>query len=94
MHEAEAKDYLTGNQLHQYCAAPENTSQNGACFGYIVRVAGALDEKPGSYCLPTGVTGRQIEDVVKLYLQNHPEARHYSASYLVSAALKEKFPCN
>ena len=86
--------FLNGNKLYEYCRTPDGTALNGACFGYIMGVAGATDQKPGFFCLPKGASGKQIEDVVKLYLQNHPENRHYSGSSTVIVALKEKFPCN
>ena len=45
------------------------------------------------YCVPSGVENGQVEDVVKLYLRDHPETRQKSAPTLVMLALKEKFPC-
>jgi hypothetical protein len=42
---------------------------------------------------PDGVKAGQVEDLVKLYLRDHPENRHDVASSLIIAALKEKFPC-
>jgi hypothetical protein len=47
-----------------------------------------------SFCFPKGVEGPQIVDVIKRWLDEHPEVRHYSASSLIAEALKEKFPCN
>jgi hypothetical protein len=44
-------------------------------------------------CIRDGVTVTQIADVVKLWLQKHPENRDYAAAGLVAAALEEAFPC-
>ena len=47
------------------------------------------------FCVPQGETGvGQLVEVVKQYLRDHPENRHRSADELVTAALKQKFPCN
>jgi hypothetical protein len=40
------------------------------------------------------VTVQQLADVVKLWLQNHPEKRDLEAPGLVAEALEEAFPCN
>jgi hypothetical protein len=59
---------------------------------------GVVDAR--EFCIPTEVKEGlvieepQVKDVVKLYLRDHPEKLHLPASDLVTAALKEKFPCN
>ena len=92
---------IDGNKLFEFCeffsarlpTLPLDASKGGYCVGYIQGVHDAL--KPARViCVPDGVTGRQLGDVVKLYIGNHPENRHRSADELVTAALKEKFPCN
>jgi hypothetical protein len=35
-----------------------------------------------------------VVDVVRLWLRDHPENRHYGAPSIVAQALKEKFPCH
>jgi hypothetical protein len=59
-------------------------------------IADSLAEVAGQrvFCLPEGVKPLQVADVVILWLRNHPENRHMSASSLAAAALKEKFPCD
>jgi hypothetical protein len=86
-----------GNALFDRCQGDdpderERDTKVALCTGYVVGVADALDET--SFCLSPGVTAAQIRDVVKFYLRDHPERRHYGASSLVTDALKEKFPCN
>ena len=92
---------IDGNKLFEFCeffsarlpTLPLDASKGGYCVGYIQGVHDAL--KPTRViCVPDGVTGGQLGDVVKLYFGNHPENRHLPAAELVTAALKEKFPCN
>jgi hypothetical protein len=88
----------SGNALFDACQRgdnvqdPERWANDGMCGGYIGGVADALNGT--SFCLSVGIVERQVEDVVKLYLRDHPEKRHFLASDPVTAALKEKFPCN
>jgi hypothetical protein len=65
----------------------------GMCLGYILGAADAL-QSAHKICIPKGVEAAQVLDVVKLYIRQHPEVRHYSASHLVVTALNEKFSCN
>ena len=44
-------------------------------------------------CTDSNVTVGQMEDVVGLYVDNHPEKRSSSATFLVSKALIDAFPC-
>jgi Rap1a immunity proteins len=96
-----AWDVFDGNALLENCknwsrggqADWENVLRTGTCVGYIWGVAGALEGSP-AFCLSNGVQQNQVVDVVKRWLDEHPEVRHYSASSLVAKALKEKFPCN
>ena len=93
---------IDGNKLFEHCeffsAArlpphPLDASKGGYCIGYIQGVHDAL-QPIRVICVPDGITGGQLGDVVKLYIGNHPENRHRSADELVAAALKEKYPCN
>jgi hypothetical protein len=91
-----AGGFLDGNKLLADCNDPPVSYGVGFCDGYILGVAGALNQKQGFYCFPGGsggVKAGQVEDLVKLYLRDHPENRHDVASSLIIAALKEKFPC-
>ena len=92
---------IDGNKLFEHCefftarlpTLPLDASKGGYCIGYIQGVHDAL-QPTRVICVPGGVTGGQLGDVVKIYLRNHPEDRHRPAEELVAAALKEKFPCN
>lgn len=45
------------------------------------------------FCFPKNVTKGQAMDVIKQYLEKHPEERHQNASDLLLIALKEAWPC-
>ena len=81
-------DWLNGNELFSAC-----TQGDRLCFGYVLGIT-ASAQLADSVCIPSDkVTAGQLTDVVKFWLQNHPEIRHHSASSLVMQALREKFPC-
>jgi len=94
-----AAEIIDGNKLWGDCQdgdnpnARESTTKWGTCFGYISGVSDAL-VPAGLYCMPGGATAGQVVDVVKLYIQNHPEKRYMSAPKLTVDALSERFPCN
>jgi len=41
--------------------------------------------------IPDGVEAGQVVDIVKLYLEKHPEIRHETAPKLIHSALLEAF---
>ncbi|WP_425475910.1 Rap1a/Tai family immunity protein [Mesorhizobium yinganensis] len=82
--------FTDGNELNEDCSGGTKGSfRSGACIGYVAGVVDA-DEGIGN-CLPYGPKMGQIRDVVKQYLQDHPESRHYNASSLVVIAVREAF---
>jgi hypothetical protein len=85
--------FENGNSLYGHCQKPRISVFGALCGGYVSGVLDAL-ENLGASCVPGEATREQVTDVVTLYLRDHPEKRHLSASELVTAALKEKFPCN
>ena len=71
---------------------------SGECYAYVEGVAddaqatfSALHVK--LFCLPQGVTSRQLVDIATNYLRDHPEQRHTVASANVVLALANAFPC-
>ena len=96
--------FLTGNELLKRCSS--SSYNQGLCHGYI---EGILDEgeladeqdKVNRYllrskwraCIPIAVRSGQLEDVVKKFLTDKPEIRHFSAASLVGAAMANAFPC-
>jgi Rap1a immunity proteins len=97
---AGAWDAMLGNDLHENCKAGPRSKghdtmsafKTGACVGYVMGVASSLEGS--AFCFPAGVEKGQIVDVIKRWLEDHPELRHYAASSLITSALKERFPCN
>jgi hypothetical protein len=92
-------EIVDGNKLFADCrdgddpSARDRATKWGTCFGYASGVADAL-VPAGLYCTSSGATAGDVVDVVKLYLQNHPEKRHLSAPQLIVNALKDRYPCN
>ncbi len=84
-----------GNQLWDSC---KSDPPDQACQGYVAGVADAMvlnDGWVGGWraCLRDHTTRGQITDVVKQWLQSHPEERGYGAPALVIEALAHAFPC-
>jgi hypothetical protein len=79
-----------GNYLYSKCSDPENTHV-GYCLGYI---EGVVDIYRGSkFYLERNVTLGQAQDIVKRWLANNPQYRHYGAPSLIAGALSQAFPC-
>lgn len=90
-------DFYDGNRLK---AAIDQTSSDEKLekhsnlmevLGYVEGVADAFNHV--EHCMAEGVTAGQSLDVVRQYLDGHPELRHYGAARLVKAALAKSFPC-
>jgi hypothetical protein len=93
-----AGGFYSGNDLRTLCAdAGKNNLNFGLCFGFVVAIADALASTDGAYgwraCFPANSTVGQDVAVVKRYLDQHPDRRHYGAGGLVADALGEAFPC-
>ena len=80
--------FSDGNELHEACSREEPFKS--FCAGYII---GVFDSFEGEHCAPAGVTIIQVHDVVKKYVDGHPEVRHLDATSLVLTALRRAFPC-
>ena len=89
--------FITGNRLLEVCTPVQTPS----CYAYVEGVVDALQSTFGAlriqqhalFCLPQGVTSRQLVDIATNYLSDHPERRHYVASAQVGLALANAFPC-
>jgi hypothetical protein len=90
--EGEGRAFYPGNDLWSACSV-----KSGVCLGFVVGVADVMGTGSAILgrraCLPSPVAGGQAQDVVKRYLERHPEARHYAAVSLAAEALEEAFPC-
>lgn len=90
----QAGAFITGNDLYSRITSQKITD-NVYAIGYVVGVtdSGATEGIYGfKYCLPE-VNTQQVYDIVKKWLEENPEVRHYGAYGLVAAALQEAFPC-
>lgn len=87
---AEFKD---GNKL--YSQMQEGFASNGwfNAIGYITGVADTLTGV--TICAPEGakITAAQIYDVVKNFLEDNPQFRHFPADRIVARSLSRLWPC-
>ena len=84
--------FLNGNQLYAKMTSPKS-SDTIIASAYI---AGAFDGitlhmRELSASVPKEVSASQINDIVKFYLEKHPEIRHQIAAKLIQDALLEVF---
>jgi hypothetical protein len=60
-------------------------------LGYV---AGAVDAMNNAvFCLPRSATVGQVNDMVKNYLTNVPQDRHFSADSIIAKVFGVAFPC-
>lgn len=86
--------FVSGNELYDWCTNP---STSNTCYGYIEAAADIYsNQNANTVCLPSGqagVTAEEVVDVVKKYMTDHPETRHFTAISEILVALEEGFPC-
>ena len=82
--------FVDGNLL-QKRAKDDGDIDFAYAIGYVVGVADMGDGE--EFCLPVNFSAGQALDIAKNFLQKYPDLRHYNAALLVSASLKQKFPC-
>ena len=93
----EFPSFVSGNRLLETCAPV----QTPTCHAYVDGVVDALQstfsavhmQQHALFCLPQGVTTRQLTDIATNYLRDHPEQRHTLAAANVALALANAFPC-
>jgi hypothetical protein len=89
--------FVSGNRLLEICTPV----QQPTCYAYV---EGVVDDAQATFsalhmqqhalfCLPQGVTSRQLVDIATNYLRDHPEQQHTVASANVVLALANAFPC-
>jgi hypothetical protein len=87
-----SRSYMTGTDLFDRCSNPEDVG----CQGYVLAIADALTSgavNGDRACIPLQVTPREAVDVVRTYLTDAPEDRHYIAAGVVARALSKAWPC-
>jgi hypothetical protein len=89
--------FMDGNQLLEWFEG-DTSAYKGGALAYVMGVHDGLQglQDAMNACLvnlPKGVTAKQAADVVRIWLEKHPERRHYRADNLVGQALMEAWPC-
>lgn len=92
--------FQNGNELLAMCTSNETVVEKMNCIGYLqglVDTMLAIQLKTPSprtnICIPEGVSGGQIKDIVVKNLRNLPEVRHLDAASIVMPILIGTFPC-
>ena len=101
VHDPAHATFVSGNTLYEYCTAEKGSStyyqDNAYCSGYVIGAVDAMEvsreinKKP--QCVPTGATRGQVVAVFMKWINDHPEARSYDASALVTIAISTGFRC-
>ena len=94
--EAQAGAFYSGNQLYNFMTSG-NRFENQVALGYVAGVVDAEDRSRSirgvCFQIPAQVTGDQVRDVVKRFLEQNPALRHFNAANLSASALSDAFPC-
>lgn len=74
-------------------AGPVNAAMVGACMGCTAGVADGL-RAAGELCAPPNVEIRQIQIMVRKYIDQHPEQLNDSMSDIIKRTLVPVWPCS
>ncbi|TFI11080.1 MULTISPECIES: Rap1a/Tai family immunity protein [unclassified Herbaspirillum] len=96
--------FTTGNDFFEWTADP-NKSVYATVFTMAVVDAETnayVSEKEitnnkltrNYFCTPKNVVAKQITDLAKKYISNHPENRHLPAAVLIRVAIIPTWPCS
>jgi hypothetical protein len=83
--------FTTGNDLLSFCNAGHGL-KTALCTESAVGYADMMTVL-GLICMDKAVTKGQVGDIMKKYLQDHPEERNNPAAGLALPALTKAFPC-
>lgn len=96
---AKAEIYMDGNQLSQFCASAETTSQY-VCESYV---AGVIDYHSliktmnaiptVEFCIPDGTKLSDLREAVAAYLSINKQHQNFAAAPAVALGLYEIYPC-
>ena len=91
-----------GNSLYEWSKANERVADgrssgsdpvmSGMYMGFVIGVSNYMDGL-GVICLPPGTKNQQALDVVRNYLQSHPERRTDDSLFIVHNSMTQSFPC-
>lgn len=91
-------NFLDASELRARCESSRVDFVN-TCLGYLTGVADAENAAPAwrmqksLFCVPQGVTGRELRLLVVDYFREHPEEDDVNASIVVGNAFVEAYPC-
>ena len=89
--------FMDGNGLYKACAS-DSYSEQDICLGYIEGATDYLEwtrsDRNEKQCVPADVVLQQIEDVVMVYLRDHPDFRTSLAAALVATAITQAWNCD
>jgi hypothetical protein len=88
---AEFPAFMSGKNLYEVC---QTSHYQFTCIGYIIGVADTLGGLRQTVCLRKFTSRDQVVAIGKIYLADHPEYRHFTASSMIRNALEAEFPCN
>jgi hypothetical protein len=91
---------LTGNELQEFCSAPESSSKNFACTTYVSGFVAGIETGEGTkrkdtrmWCFPDGATIGQARLIIEKYMRDNPQSLHQGAPVIAGKALLSAFPC-
>ena len=93
--------FYSGTELHGICTAdrsdPTYVEKTYECIAYITGAVDAFNTTRAANnlksCIPPKVTISQLKEVTVAYLADNPKSLDKSASMLVFAATRQKWPC-
>jgi hypothetical protein len=84
-----AGNYFNGNDIYAF-ATSEDPVKEALFNGYV---SGVMDANTEILCVPVEVTLQQAADIVRKYLEQHPDIRHFAGRGFVILSITEAFPC-
>jgi hypothetical protein len=67
-----------------------------ACDAYVDGFSDAIEAEGkvnALACIPRASTGKELRDVLVVYLKAHPEAQHLEGADIASKAFAKAYPC-
>ena len=84
-------EWVNGNELYQWCSS-QKYDDYYKCASYTLGVIDASQFDGKGLNVPSNSTRGQVVDVLKKYLQDHPESRNLPASWLVGVSVISAWP--
>ena len=86
--------FYDGSMMLRICESA-HARDEGRCQGFAVAIADLLvtEKLDLRACFPATVTARQITDIARKHLSDHPADRQFLAAELIAQAIAEAFPC-